>query len=155
MGELFESACPHGRSVHECEICQKIQEIQHAEPAVINGERHGHRVLMIQLPYGCYIAAAFVREGKELRTINFDVPEAFQKQGIGERLLRILSKKGKEFGAETLTGHITSMGALKTRKKVFGDRLVIHGPTGTLSYDEALRIGEEEDFVNYSVSVKL
>lgn len=110
--------------------------------------------VVISLPHECSVSGTLTyREDgtADLYVDIFHVHEALQRRGIGGRLMRALIKEGLEYGASTLSGHVTSKSALATRARVFGPKnLYFYTPGARLSarttYEEAQKL-EKVDFI--------
>lgn len=101
---------------------QKIWEILKTEPiAEVKAFPNSLRIDIV-LPYDCHVSGLIYPHGdiQELYVGNFEVPEEFQRHGIGERLLRILITEAKKMGVNQLRGHVISQGGLRSLIKVLG-----------------------------------
>ena len=155
--------CKHGNQNHECLICKKVKEVLTASPTISYKERSGYMILYIKLPHGWWVAGANEKGSSTMSTINIEVSEDLRQNGIGEKLLRLLSDEAKQFGISTLTGTATNIPALKTRAKVFGESLIVIAPDPTtgrmaeVTVDEAMTEADEKtgDLFNVTVSVEL
>ena len=122
----------------------------------------------IRLPHDCLISgtldASSGEENAEISVDIFQVNDVLQKKGIGTRLLQSLTTQGIKYGAKSLFGHVTSLSALKTRARVFGQdnlHFFTYNPLTkdrkslNITFEQALAESQANDKVDYGVSVDL
>jgi len=100
------------------DIQQKLQDIAEAEPT-IDVEDGGN--FSVSLPHDCSVTGYIL--GDEIYIQFMTVPKAFQKNGIGKRLLKAVYDHAIDQNVDYIAGHITSLGALKLAKQKYGEEL--------------------------------
>ena len=99
----------------------------------------------VKVPEGLISGSLTVGENGSYGYIDiFQVDPQFQGKGIGTELLKAFASELKAYGATSLDGHVTSLSALKTRARVFGEENLqfhnhITGQKMDINYGEALK----------------
>lgn len=124
--EIISKEQAKNDDVENPEISQMFKEVQEATPEVkwetnIPKEQYG---VIIELPHSCFISATLTYKSEKEANLYIDmfsVNDKLQGKGIGSRLLKSLIVEATEYGATSLSGHITAHGALKAQAKVCGE----------------------------------
>jgi ribosomal protein S18 acetylase RimI-like enzyme len=145
------------------DLRSRIEEIKNTRPTgawstIIEGREYilGINLLNPESPSNSFITGTltyFPDLGRsQMKINNFKVAEGLQGHGIGTRLLRNLVAEAQAYDADSITGHVTSESALRTRAKVFGkDNLQffdhITGEKLDTTYEEVLKENPNVDVV--------
>ncbi len=105
---------------------QMVSQIEATEPQIewqtyIPDKQYG---VVIKLPFNCSITGTLNLDEKKQASIYLDVFEVNEKlrgRGIGSKLIKLLIDEGKKYEAQSLSGHFTSVSALKALSKVVGE----------------------------------